>query len=173
MTTIGESIIGHEAKLFIGKDGDRAAASAFPTSFSEIVRAMDVELTLGSNTGTFGSRISNFQSQKVALEIAGLTFGYEYSFGSTAGVHSDAVFEELKNAYFLKTIFDWYVLDGPETVASKSSGIRFFGQISEMNETQPLEDAVVFDFTVTPVRFADPGDTSTLFDPEFYNVPDI
>ena len=72
MATTGESIIGHEAALYYNS-GTRATPALVLIS-----RAMDVEVALGSNTGTFASRVSNFQSQKVALLITGLNFGYEY-----------------------------------------------------------------------------------------------
>ena len=127
-----------------------------------ISKAIDVELSLGSNQATFASRESNWEMNRVALKTLNITFGYEFEAGT------DTVFDFLWNAYNTRTTDKYYVMDGPATVGSGSEGVRAYCMISDFSISQPLQDGVVVNVGLTLSRFEE---SAVLIEPDWHTMP--
>ena len=133
-TQIG-SILGLEAKLYIGVAG--AEKSVLATTANELTVARSVELSLTSSLADVTVRASAWRLQRRALKEASISVELLYSPG-------DAKFKQLFTAYDEGNPVGIFVSDG------FGSGLLCDASVTEFSQPQPLEEAVIVKATLLP-----------------------
>jgi len=132
--------VGKDCKLYYAADID-----ASPT-WTLISQAINVSLPDISKTMVeIMSRESTWKTNESGLKSLSLSFGYLYKNGT------DTVFDALKDSFIADTKLYFAAMGGPIATVG-SEGFRFVGIVSGMSETQELEGARTFEFTVSLTR---------------------
>jgi len=126
----------------------------------EIVAIRDLSVSLGKNMGTITSRETDWELKGAGFKTASVTFGYLHE------PTTDTVFDKLLDSYIADTAVEMIFLDGIETTTG-NQGLRAHFIVSDMSQTQDMEEPLMFDFTVDPTRFDDAG---TLRVPQWWSA---
>lgn len=151
-----DGVIGKDAKLYYN-----SGTHSSPT-WNEITKAKDVNIDLGKNEAEVNSRESEWEMVGAGLKTVSVDFGYLNVPGT-----SDTVFQALKDAYINDTPTQFAIMD-QAVGTSNSKGVRAYFIVTGMSRPEPLEGALMYNFTLRPTRFDDSG---TLREPEWYEVP--
>ena len=130
MPDLPSSVLGLEAKLFIG-----TAGAGTPTK--EVTLARTVELSLTSSMADVTVRGSDWRLQRRALKEASVNVELLYSPG-------DENYKTLFDSYNNGTPIGLFVSDG------FGSGLLCDASVTEFSQPQPLEDAVTVNCTLVP-----------------------
>lgn len=154
------SRVGSDCKIYY----DKTSTDPSGRLYVLIPRAIDVELSMGSNTATFASRSSSWETSSPTLRTAEISFGYEYQiFDDSAPSGADAVFDDIMTSFTAGTTYRWIVADNViDNTGITWQGLEMYGHVTEFSESQPLQDGVTFSCTITPARFIYSG---TLYEP--------
>lgn len=127
-----------------------------------ISRAKDVNIPLTRNEATISSRDSVYSYTKSGLLNVSIEFGYNYKRGS------DSVWTALQaNAVAADpTPIEFWAGDDLITLVG-AKGRRFYGNVTEFSQDQPLEDGVVQRVVVKPTPYYVSG---TRVDPDLYTI---
>lgn len=144
-------LVGRECKLYYN-----AGTYSSPT-WTEVTKAIDVDVEFSKSYGDVSARDSGWRKQKAALKELSMSFGYRYRQGV-----SDTVFDLLRNNAITDAVVELAVLDGASNVAN-NEGFRAYMDLA-FNETQPLEDGVMCEFSGVHAIYEDSG---TIRDPSW------
>ena len=106
--------------------------------------------------GTVTSRDTDWELKGAGFKSASVTFGYLHTLGS------DGVLTVLMDSYMADTPVDMWFGDG-DSVAPQ--GLRAFFIVSDMSQSQDMEEPLMYDFVVDITRYDDNG---TLRNPQWY-----
>lgn len=120
----------------------------------------DLSVTLGKNMGTVTSRETDWELKGAGFKTASVSFGYLHE------PTTDTVFDALLDSYISDTPVDMIFLDGVSTTTG-NQGLRAHFIVSDMSQTQDMEEPLAFDFTVDVTRFDDGG---TLRVPQWWSA---
>ena len=150
----GCAMLGGNALLYYDSSLDYAT----PT-WTVIDEAQDVSYASTSNTGTSAFRGAPYEYDIQAKRKLELTFTLQYLKGSTQ-------FKALADAHAAGTVLQFAAMDGvlPPASGDTATGARFYGQVHDMDNAQPLQDSYTVDVVVRPVCYNDAG---TLRHPEY------
>ena len=156
------SRVGSDCKLYYDKT-ETNPANRF---YALVTNAIDVEMSISSNTATFASRTGSWEAQAPTLKTAEISFGYEYRiFDDNATPGADAVFDDIMTSLTAGTVYRWVVADnGIANTGIPWQGLEMYGHVTEFAGSQPLQDGVTFSCTIQPARFVYNG---TVYDPEW------
>jgi len=154
MTLVAAPVVGKDCKLYYN-----SGTHATPT-WNEITKAINVSANLGKGEADVSSRETSWKLSKGALKELEISFTYRHKAGT------DTVFDVLLAAYLADTAIEFAVMDAAITEAG-AQGPRAFCEIFSMNETQELENAVEYEFTLKPTYAAESGE---MVEPDWYEV---
>lgn len=135
------------------------ASYATPT-WVTIVACRDLSVSLGKNMGTVTSRETDWELKGAGFKTASVTFGYLHE------PTTDTVFDALLDSYIADTAVDMVFADGA-VATSGNQGLRAHFIVTDMSQSQDMEEPLMFDFTVEPTRFDDSG---TLRVPQWWSA---
>ena len=135
MSASPSSVLGLEAKLFVGTAG--ATHTVLSSPANELTIARSVELSLTSSLADVTVRASAWRLQRRALKEASISVELLYSPGNT-------IFQLLFTSYDNGTPVGAFVTDG------FGSGLLCDASVTEFSQPQPLEEAVIVKATLLP-----------------------
>jgi len=156
------SRVGADCKLYY----DKTEANPANRLYVLVTNAIDVEMSISSNTATFASRTGSWEAQAPTLKTAEISFGYEYTLFDGikgSGGTDDPVFTDIMASLTAGTVYRWVVADNViDSTGVTWQGLEMYGHVTEFSESQPLQDGVTFSCTIAPARFVYSG---TVYDP--------
>ena len=135
MPDMPDSVLGLEAKLYVGAAGASLTVLAVPTS--ELTIARSVELSLTSSLADVTVRKSAWRLQRRALKEATINVELLYS-------PADAIFKLLFAAYDTGGAVGIFASDG------FGSGLLCDASVTEFSQPQPLEEAIIVKVALLP-----------------------
>lgn len=141
--------IGLECKLY-----RNTGTYASPT-WVEIVNARDVTVPLTKGEADTSSRASSWKTRKGTLKDASIDFQLVQKDG-------DASFAALLDSFLDGSPIELLVLNGT-TADTAAQGLRATVEVFQFQESQPLENALVYDVSCKPTPATNP--------PSWYEVP--
>ena len=129
------SVLGLECKLYVGTAG--ATHTVLSTPANELTIARSVELSLTSSLADVTVRASAWRLQRRALKEASISVELMYR-------PSDPIFKLLFTSYDVGTPVGVFVSDG------FGSGLLCDASVTEFNQPQPLEEAIIVKSTLLP-----------------------
>ena len=141
--------IGLDCKLY-----RNTGTYASPT-WVEIVNARDVTVPLTKGEADTSSRASSWKTRKGTLKDASIDFQLVQADG-------DAAFAALLDSYLDGSPIELLVLNGA-TGDTAAQGLRATVEVFQFQESQPLENALVYDVSCKPTPATNP--------PSWYEVP--
>jgi hypothetical protein len=150
---------------FHGVMGKNAIAAYNSATYSTptwvtIVAVRDVSVSLGKNMGTVTSRETDWELKGAGFKTASVTFGYLHE------PTTDTVFDALLDSYIADTPVDMIFSDGA-VATTGNQGLRAHFIVSDMSQSQDMEEPLMFDFTIDVTRFDDSG---TLRNPQWWSA---
>ena len=125
-----------------------------------IVAARDIAVSLGKNMGTVTSRESDWELKGAGFKTASVTMSYLHE------PTTDTVFDKLLDSYIADTPVDMIFADGA-VATTGNQGLRAHFIVSDMSQSQDMDDPIMFDFTFDVTLFNDGG---TLRPPEWWSA---
>jgi hypothetical protein len=152
---MGEAVVGKDCKLYYN-----TGTHATPT-WVEIKDAQDVSLPLEKGKAETSSRRSKWKYFGAGLIEAGIDFDYLHNKGA------DTVFDALLDSFVNSTVKEFAAMD-QAIATSGAQGLRFFGQVFQLNPSQQLEEGTKHSLNIAPSRHEESG---ALVEPDWYEVP--
>lgn len=145
---------GQNCKLYVN-----TGTHASPT-WVELKRVIDVTHPLTKDRRETSRRESGWKFERGALKGTELSFGYLYKAGS------DTALAALRDSYLDGDQIEFAVMDGPIATVG-SQGYRFFGEVFEFSNDEPLNGSKVVNVTA---GLTDVEESGSLVEPDWYEI---